>query len=84
VGVTKNLLDGEHEEQSLQWSGQQCQQQPTDEATPSYSEPADVGSTSDAQSAAVEPAGSPATTTTTTSIQAWRILKNSPYHFLTS
>jgi hypothetical protein len=64
--------------------GQQCQQQPTDGVAPGYKELASVGYASDTQSAAVEPADSPATATITTSVQAWGILKDSPYHFLAS
>jgi hypothetical protein len=70
--LSKNLLDGEHKEQPLQWpgqqhSGQQCQQQQlTDGAAPRYTRPADASSTPDPKSTAVELAGAIATTTTTT------------------
>jgi hypothetical protein len=48
---------------------QQWQQQPSTGATNHHAESADAGSTLDTQSSAVEPAGSPvATTTTTTSV----------------
>jgi hypothetical protein len=67
----------------MQRSGQQCQQQPIDGAAHSHTESVDASSASNAQPSAAEPASSPATTTTT-SVQAWRILKDSPYHFLTS
>jgi hypothetical protein len=85
ISLIKNLLDGKHEEQPLQWSGQQhlgqqYQQQPTDGVAPGYPEPTDESSASDTQSTAAEPAGLAATTTT--SVQAWGILMNSPYHFL--
>jgi hypothetical protein len=66
-----------------QQSGQQSQQQPTDGTAHSHIESADANNTSDAQPSTAEPAGSPATTTTT-SVQAWKILKDSPYHFLPS
>jgi hypothetical protein len=87
MSLTKNLLDGEHAEQSVHWASQQQpgQQQPTDGAVDSYSESADASSASNAQPSAPEPTSSPAaTTTTTTSVQAWGILKDLPYHFLTS
>jgi hypothetical protein len=72
----------------MQWSGQQQpsqqhQQQSSDGATHSDSESAYAGCTRNTQPSAAEPAGSPvAATTTTTSVQTWRIFEDSPYHFL--
>jgi hypothetical protein len=72
ISLIKNILDGDHKEQPLQWpgqqhSGQQCQQQQlTDGAAPSYTKPADASSDPDPQSTPTEPPGSTATTTTTT------------------
>jgi hypothetical protein len=64
--------------------GQQWQQQPSTGATNRHIESVDAGCALDAQSSAAEPVGSPAATTTTTSIQTWRIFEDSSYHFLTS
>jgi hypothetical protein len=72
----------------MQWSsqqhlGQQCQQQqPTDGAALDYTILADASNAPNPQTTAAEPLGS-AATTTTTSIPAWGILMNLPYHFLT-
>jgi hypothetical protein len=68
--LSKNLLDGEHKEQPLQWpgqqhSGQQCQQL-TDGVAPGYTKPADASSDPDPQSTPAELLGSTATTATTT------------------
>jgi hypothetical protein len=96
VGLRRILLflftkpsDGEHEEQLVQWPGQQqpgqqWQQQPSTGATNHHAESVDAGYASDAQSSAAKPAGSPAATTTTTLVQTWRILEDLSYHFLTS
>jgi hypothetical protein len=67
----------------MQRLGQQCQQQPTNGAAHSDTESTDASSTLDAQPSTAEPIGSPATTTTS-SVQAWRILKDPPYHFIPS
>jgi hypothetical protein len=90
ISFIKNLLDGEHKEQPLQWIGQQhlgqqCrQQQLTDGEAPGYAKPPDATSAPDTQSTAATSTGSTATTaTTTTSVQARGILTNSPDHFLT-
>jgi hypothetical protein len=82
---SKHFLDDEHEEQPLQWSGQQCQQQQLiDGATSGHAKPADASHALDTKSTPAEPPGSAAilATTTTTLVQAWGILVNSPYHIL--
>jgi hypothetical protein len=67
-----------------QQPGQQWQQQPSAGATNRQAKLVDVGCASDAQSATAKPAGSPAATTTGTSVQTWRILEDLSYHFLAS
>jgi hypothetical protein len=68
----------------VEHSGQQYQQQQlTDGAAPGYTKPADASRDPDPQSTLAEPPGSTATTaTTTTSVQAWGIFMDSPYHLL--
>jgi hypothetical protein len=72
--LSKNLLDGEHKEQPLQWpgqqhSGQQCQQQQLiDGAAPGYKKPANANRDTDPQSTPAKALGSTATTTTTTTL----------------
>jgi hypothetical protein len=89
ISVLKNLLDGKHEEQSVQQAGQQppnqqCQQQPSNGATHSHTESTYACCAPNTQPSAAEPVGSPAAATTTTSVQAWRIFKDSSNHFLAS
>jgi hypothetical protein len=71
---SKPFLDGEHEEQPLQWSDQQCQQQqqqPADGATFGHTKPANASHAPDHKPTPAEPPSSAAipTTTATTSVQ---------------
>jgi hypothetical protein len=72
VSRVKNLLDGEHKEQSMQRSGQQQpnqqHQQPLDRAPHSHSESAHAGCTPNTQPSTAEPVGSVAVATTTTTL----------------
>jgi hypothetical protein len=64
---SKHFLDGEHEEQQLQRSGQQCQpQQPTDGAAPGHAKSADASNALDTKPTSTEPPDLALTTTTTT------------------
>jgi hypothetical protein len=75
------------ERSGQQQPSQQCQQhqqQPSDGATHGHLESAYAGCSPNTQPSVAKPVSSPvaATTTTTTSVQTWRILEDSPYHFL--